>query len=289
MGESSEIARYSRQLLVHGALTQRKLRDSSALVVGAGALGCSCVSYLVGAGVGRITVCDRDEIEASNLHRQILFAESDAGKSKADSAVNRLRAMNSGVSLVAMARHCSHDEWTIELVKKHDVVVDCSDNVGTRYLLNDVCFLSGKLLISAAALGNEGTLTRWGRNGGPCYRCVVPRPSSYEARRRCVDQGVLGPVPGMLGALQALDVLRYLSNLDIVANKTQVFDGIMFQSFGLPPQRQTCELCGVAQTLKSRQDSKQWAQSKALNVDPNSALSISIDRVPGVVISYCFR
>lgn len=270
-GDGSETRRYSRQLLLHGALAQGILREASVLVVGAGGLGCSCLFYLVGAGVGRLTICDSDRVEVSNLHRQILFTERDAGKAKAESAVNLLRAMNSGVTLVAVARHCAHDRWTSELVNSHDVIVDCSDNVGTRYLLNDVCFLSGKVLISAAALGNEGMLTRWGRSGGPCYRCVVPGPS-FEARRRCVDQGVLGPVPGMLGALQALDVLRLFSNSDGVANKMRIFDGFTLRSFGLPPRRRTCALCGVVQSLKSHHDSRQWAQNQALNVDANNSM-----------------
>lgn len=267
-----ETSRYARQLLVLGPLAQKRIRESSALVVGAGALGCSCLPYLVGAGVGKVTVCDGDKVEASNLHRQVLFAECDIGRNKAEAAASRLQAMNSGVAVLAMPRHCIYDECTSDLVENHSIVVDCSDNIGTRYLLNDACFLAGKVLISAAALGIEGSLTRWGENGGPCYRCVIPQPSSLEARRRCADQGVLGPVPGVLGALQALDVLRYLSKHDGMINKMHIFDGTGLKSFELPPRRPTCELCGEAQVIESLQDSKQWALDQGLHVDLDETL-----------------
>ena len=267
-----DTARYARQMLVLGPIAQETIRESSALVVGAGALGCSCLPYLVGAGVGKVTVCDGDRVEASNLHRQVLFAECDIGRNKAEAAASRLQAMNSDVALVAVPRHCMYDECTSDLVEKHSIVVDCSDNIGTRYLLNDACFLAGKPLISAAALGIEGSLTRWGKTGGPCYRCVIPRPSSLEARRRCADQGVLGPVPGVLGALQALDVLRYLSKLDGLINKMHIFDGTGLKAFGLPPRRPTCVLCGEAQTIESLQDSKQWALGQGLYADFDATL-----------------
>ena len=254
-------------MLVLGPLAQERIRESSALVVGAGALGCSCLPYLVGAGVGKVTVCDGDRVEASNLHRQVLFAEDDIGRNKAEAAASRLQAMNSGVAVFAMPRHCMYDEWTSDLIENHSIVVDCSDNIGTRYLLNDACFLAGKVLVSAAALGTEGSLTRWGKNGGPCYRCVIHRPSPLEARRRCTDQGVLGPVPGVLGALQALDVLRYVSKHDGMMNKMHIFDGTGLKPFGLPTRRPTCELCGDAQLIQSLQDSKLWARGQGLCVD----------------------
>mmetsp|Transcript_11587 Transcript_11587/g.34496 ORF Transcript_11587/g.34496 Transcript_11587/m.34496 type:complete len:310 (+) Transcript_11587:672-1601(+) len=175
--------------------------------------------------------------------------------------------MNSGVAVIAMVRHCTYDVWTSGLVENHLVVVDCSDNVGTRYLLNDICFLTGKVLISAAALGIEGSQTPWGMGNGPCYRCVSPRPSSREARRLCADQGVLGPVPGMLGALQALEVLRRIARFGTTSDMTRIFDGFSLRLFGLPPPRPTCELCGLAPTLDSLCDSKRWAQIQGLCVD----------------------
>lgn len=255
-------------MLALGTEGHTKLREASVLVVGAGALGCSCLLYLVGAGIHSITVCDGDNVEASNLHRQVLFAEDDAGRNKAEAAANWLRAKNSGVTVLAMARHCAYSAWTWRLIQSHQLVVDCTDNVGTRYLLNDACYLSGKVLVSAAALGGEGSLTRWGRNGGSCYRCVTPRPTSHEARRQCVDQGVLGPVPGMLGAFQALDVLRLLSNIDDASNKTHLFDGLALRPFSLPGPRRACNLCGKTPSINSLRDSKQWAQSQGFSMDP---------------------
>ena len=176
---------------------QVKLRSSSVLVVGAGALGCGCLPYLIGAGVGQVTVCDGDVVELSNLHRQVLFCEQDVGRNKAEVVAERLRLLNSGVVVMAVAQHCGYDERTTALVESHDIIADCSDNIGTRYLLNDACFLGRKILVGAAALRSEGSLARWGCTNGPCYRCVNPKPSHHESCRRCADHGVLGPIPGM--------------------------------------------------------------------------------------------
>jgi len=229
-------SRYSRQMLVHGADTQAAIGTASVLVVGCGGLGCGCLPYLVGAGIGRVTVCDGDVVDVTNLHRQVLYSEADAGTPKAIAAVARLRALNSTIAIRAVARPVRFDHETLSLVFAHDIVVDCSDNIGTRYLLNDTCFLARKPLIAAAALGVEGTLARWGKTGGSgCYRCVHPRPVTHEARRSCADRGVLGPVPGALGALQALDVIRYVSG-DVDAAPVRIFDGTSLRSF-LPPPR----------------------------------------------------
>lgn len=267
MGPISEVVRYSRQMLVCGSTAQVKLRTATVLVVGGGALGCGCLPYLVGAGVGHVTICDGDIVEISNLHRQVMFAECDIGKNKAKAAAACLRAMNSGVTVIAMARHCTYDAWTLGLIENHVIVVDCSDNVGTRYLLNDLCFLSGKALVSAAALGREGSVARWGMGNGPCYRCVSPQPSLQEARRLCTDQGVLGPVPGLLGALQALEVLHHITANETARKKIRFFDGFSLRLFELSPQRPTCELCGEAPTLDCLHDSKQWALIQGLCVD----------------------
>ena len=248
-------------------MIQANLQSSSVLLVGAGALGCSCLPYLVGAGVGQVTICDGDKVETTNLHRQVLFTECDVGRNKAKAAATRARAMNSGITVTAMPRHCAYDVWTMNLVIDHCVVVDCSDTVGARYLLNDICFLTKKLLISAAALGTEGSVTRWGTvNGGPCYRCVTPQPCLSEAGRQCADHGILGPVAGVLGAIQALEVHRCLAKFGDDNKKVCIFDGLRLRLFGLPAQRRACELCGEVQTLKSLRDMKSWAQTQGICV-----------------------
>lgn len=240
------------------------------LVVGAGALGCGCLPYLVGAGVGQITVCDGDVVELSNLHRQVLFCELDIGRNKAEVAAERLRLLNSDVLISAVAQHCGFRERTVMLVESHDIVADCSDNVGTRYLLNDVCFLGGKTLVVAAALGTEGSLARWNYEDGPCFRCVSPTPSHHESRRKCTDHGVLGPIPGALGALQALDVLRCLADMgDNGSSVLRIFDGLSLRPFGLPQRRRNCALCGDNPSLISLADSERWARNQGLSVDSN--------------------
>mmetsp|Transcript_9729 Transcript_9729/g.31777 ORF Transcript_9729/g.31777 Transcript_9729/m.31777 type:complete len:304 (+) Transcript_9729:359-1270(+) len=171
---------------------------------------------------------------------------------------------------MAVPRHCGYDKQTIMRVKSHDIIADCSDNVGTRYFLNDACLLAGKILVVAAALGTEGSLTRWNYSSGPCYRCVSPAPSHHESHRQCADDGVLGPVPGALGALQALDILHCLSGLGNTGSVLRVFDGFSLRPFRLPPKRRNCALCGVAPSLVSLADSEKWAQTQGLDISSNN-------------------
>lgn len=246
-------------MLITGAAAQDRLTNLKVLVVGAGALGCPCLMYLVGAGVGHITIVDGDSIEVSNLHRQPLHSEAGKGMNKAESAAARLRELNSAVTLVAHPRHVMFDDWTTTQVEAHDCVVDCSDNVGTRYLLNDACGLASKTLFSASALGKEGSVSTYAP-GDACYRCLNPKPSTFEGRRRCADRGVLGPVPGALGALQALEVITGGNSTDV-----RVFDGRTLRSFGKPPKRASCELCSGH--IKSLLDTKKICEDWGVVVD----------------------
>ncbi|KAJ8604332.1 hypothetical protein CTAYLR_002504 [Chrysophaeum taylorii] len=257
-----DLERYGRQMLVTGAGGQAEVSKLRVLVVGAGGLGCSCLAYLVGAGVSAVTICDADVVEVSNLHRQPLHTEAGAlaREKKVESAARALRALNPNVEIRAVSKRAGFDDATADLVKSHDVVADCSDNVGTRYLLNDLCFLAGKSLYSASALGREGSLSTY-HWLSCCYRCAHPRPATIEAKRSCADRGVLGPVPGALGALQALEILTRAPDDDIA-----VFDGRELRRFRKPPKRPNCQLCGVAATIRSVQDSKDSCAAMGLVV-----------------------
>ncbi|CAM9960898.1 unnamed protein product, partial [Ectocarpus sp. 4 AP-2014] len=194
---AAEIARYSRHLLVPavGVEGQRNLLDKTCLVIGAGGLASAVLPYLAGAGVGHIKIIDFDKIETSNLHRQVLYREGQAGQSKAECAAATVRDINSSIRCTAIEEALTHDN-AMGTLAGVDLVVDASDNPRTRYLVNDACVLSGTPLVSGSALGMEGQVSVFHHHGGPCYRCVFPAPLAAEAGRRCSDNGVLGTVPG---------------------------------------------------------------------------------------------
>lgn len=170
---------------------QKQLGKSSALIVGAGGLGCPAGIYLAAAGVGHVGVVDYDRVELSNLHRQIMHRETSVGTSKAASLAAAISSLN---SLVRVSIHDVQLEPAnaLSLVSAYDVVLDCSDNPATRYLINDACVLSGRPLISGSALRWEGQLTVYNYADGPCYRCLYPTPPNPQFVTNCSDGGVIG-------------------------------------------------------------------------------------------------
>lgn len=228
--------RYGRQVLITGAENQVRLEKMRLVVVGAGGIGCALLSYVVGGGVGRVTICDGDIVEESNLHRQPLHHKP--GENKAASAAKALRKLNPLVEFVVVEHFLKRDQECLDILEKADVVADCTDNVDARYLLNDACCLTQTKLFSASALGREGSLTNYFFQGSACYRCLNPK-RTFESLRRCGDRGVMGPVPGAIGALQALEILSPSHRDDFVA----VFDGLELRRFKKPKQRPSCELC----------------------------------------------
>ncbi|HKC16559.1 MAG TPA: molybdopterin-synthase adenylyltransferase MoeB, partial [Steroidobacteraceae bacterium] len=209
----SERERYSRHLLLPeiGAAGQEKLKRARVLVVGAGGLGSPASLYLAAAGVGTLGIVDHDRVDLSNLQRQLLFATSDVGAGKAVTAQARLRALNPDISVVAHELELRGDN-ALELLRPYDLVVDGSDRLATRYLVNDACVLLGKPLVSAAIHRFEGQAMSYVPGRGPCYRCLFPE-SAEGAVPNCAEAGVLGVLPGMLGALQATEAIKLVLGL----------------------------------------------------------------------------
>jgi adenylyltransferase/sulfurtransferase len=207
---------YSRQtaLAAVGAAGQRRLRAASVLVVGAGGLGVPVLSYLAGAGIGRLAIVDGDRLEPSNLHRQTLYALADCGQPKAELAAARVRALNPEVQTRVHLERLEAANAP-EIVRDHDVIVDCSDNFATKFLLNDVAQRAGKILVLASVYQYEGQLqvVRGDRGDGACLRCVWPEATRDGLVGNCAEAGVLGPVPGVFGSLQALETLKILLDL----------------------------------------------------------------------------
>lgn len=244
--------RFQRHLELRevGAAGQARLARASALVVGAGGLGCAALPYLVAAGLRRVVVCDGDAVEPSNLPRQVLFGDADLGRPKAVAAAERLAPLNEGCEVVAIAEPLAGANVTA-LVAAADVVLDATDDFPTRYLLHDACFAARRALVTAAVHHDEGQLAVFrfdGEAAGPCWRCLWPAPpAGGGADKGCRDQGILGPVPGALGALQALQALRALLGLETLTGGTLVhFDLVTGASW---PTRWLaavgCPLCGA--------------------------------------------
>jgi len=207
---------YSRQMALAavGEAGQQKLRAASVLVVGAGGLGVPVLSYLAGAGIGHLAIVDGDRLEASNLHRQTLYALHDCGQPKAELAAARVRALNPEVRTTVHLDRLGPGNAEA-LVRGHDVIVDCSDNFATKFLLNDVAQRLGKALVLASVYQYEGQLqvVRGDRGEGACLRCVWPEATRDGLVGNCAEAGVLGPVPGVFGSLQALETLKLLLDL----------------------------------------------------------------------------
>jgi adenylyltransferase/sulfurtransferase len=206
-----QIHRYSRHIILPevGGKGQKKLLQARVLIVGAGGLGCPVGYYLAAAGVGTIAMVDNDTVELSNLQRQIAHTTERLGMPKADSAKMTFEALNPDVTVHAIKERLNKDT-ILDLIKDYHIVVDGSDNFPTRYLVNDACVMAGKPLVSGAILRFEGQVTTIIPREGHCYRCLFEEPPPPGLVPSCQEAGVLGALPGVIGALQAMEVLKLI-------------------------------------------------------------------------------
>ena len=254
---AEESTRYSRHLLLAeiGVAGQEKLKAARVLVVGAGGLGAPASLYLAAAGVGTLGIVDHDLIELSNLQRQVLFDTADIGSGKAATARARLSALNPTIKVVAHATRLSADN-AAELIQGYDLVVDGSDRLSTRYLVNDSCVLLQRPLVSAAVHRFEAQAMTYVPGAGPCYRCLFPQASEQLAPN-CAEAGVLGVLPGVLGSLQALEAIKLIVGIGSpLVGRLLTFDalGMNWQEFRFE-RRSDCAVCGAQPTIRSPQDS----------------------------------
>ena len=207
----AEAERYSRQLVLPeiGQRGQEKLRDSAALIVGAGGLGVPASVYLAAAGVGRIGVVDDDVVEKSNLHRQTIYTEEDVGKPKAMVSVERLRQVNPHISMTPYQIRLASSN-ALKVLKEYDMILDCTDNFPSRYLINDACVLLHKPDVYASIFRFDGQASVFYAKEGPCYRCLFPEPPPPDTVQDCAVAGVLGVLPGIMGSLQAIQTINLL-------------------------------------------------------------------------------
>ena len=222
-----QLLRYSRHILLPeiGIEGQERLRASSALVVGAGGLGCPAALYLAASGIGRLTLADPDQVDLTNLQRQILYRTDSVGKVKVEAARDALRSLNPEVETVALQEKLIGDKLDA-LVRTSDVVLDCSDNFATRHAVNRACVKHRRPLVAAAAIRFDGQLMVFDlrRDDSPCYGCLFPEDGEVE-EVQCSVMGVLAPLTGVMGALQAMEAIKLLAGAGEPApGKLLVFD-----------------------------------------------------------------
>lgn len=251
--DARERARYDRHLKLPqvGESGQEKLRSASVLLIGAGGLGSPLALYLAAAGVGRLGVVDHDSVDASNLQRQILHSTADVGRPKVDSARERLQALNPSIEIETFHTALTANN-ALELVSAFDITADGSDNFTTRYLVNDACVIAGKPNVHGSIYRFEGQASVFMR-GGPCYRCIFPEPPPAGAVPSCEEAGVLGVLPGVIGTIQANEVLKLILGIGrTLAGRLLVYDALEMRFRELKVERnRSCAVCGDAPTITS--------------------------------------
>lgn len=241
----NEMLRYNRQIILRGFDFdgQEKLKAGKVLVIGLGGLGCAATQYLVAAGVGHLTLVDFDTVSLSNLQRQILHRDATIGEAKVDSAKSQLCAINPHIHIDVVNAQLD-DAQLSELITRHDVILDCTDNVAIREQLNRLCLAQKKPLVSGAAIRMEGQLSVFTyEDGTPCYHCLSRLFG--ENSLTCVEAGVMSPLVGTIGTLEAMETIKLLANYGKVnSGKVLLFDAMAmdFRQFKLSKDPH-CEVC----------------------------------------------
>jgi adenylyltransferase/sulfurtransferase len=250
-----ELERYARHIVLRevGGPGQARLRAAKVLVVGAGGLGSPALLYLAAAGVGTIGIVDFDHVSLSNLQRQVAHATADVGRLKVDSARDSITAINPHVTV---ARHPERltPENALDIIGRYDVIADGSDNFPTRFLVNDACFFAKKTLVSAAVTEFDGQLATFKAHGGhgwPCYRCLFPEAPPAGTVPSCSETGVLGAAAGVMGTLQALEVIKEITGIgESMAGRLLIYEALATRfrtvTFKADP---ACALCGTSPTI----------------------------------------
>ena len=234
-----EHKQYNRHLILEdiGEDGQLKLKQAKVLVVGAGGLGCPILQYLTAAGVGTIGIIDHDTIDQSNLQRQILYSHDTIGQFKAEVAAQRLSGLNPFVNFEVYLQKLT-SEIAVELFSKYDIVVDGSDNFPTRYLVNDAAVLTNKPVVFGSIYKFEGQISVFNYNNGPTYRCLYPNAPKPNEVPNCSEIGVLGVLPGIIGSLQANEVIKLICNIgDVLSGKLLTYDALTMQQLILSFQK----------------------------------------------------
>ncbi|MHA1299882.1 MAG: HesA/MoeB/ThiF family protein [Candidatus Helarchaeota archaeon] len=242
-----EIRRYSRQIVLNGVggKGQKRLRESSVLVIGAGGLGCPAAYYLVAAGIGNVGILDFDTVDISNLQRQILHFTKDVGKPKVISAAEKLNQLNPNVNVETIQTQLTPKNAR-DIIKRFDYVIDGSDNFATKYIINDTCVIAGIPFTIAGILAFHGQILTVIPGKSACYRCVYITPPPPGTVPSCSQAGVFGAIPGIIGSIQTSEAIKYLLGIGkLLTNKVLLIDigALDFQLIGVG-ERDDCKACG---------------------------------------------
>jgi len=258
---TNEIRRYSRHLIMpEVALAgQKKLKEASVLCIGTGGLGSPMAIYLAAAGVGRIGLVDFDVVEFSNLQRQILHYTTDVGRPKLESAAEKLRAINPEIEIVTHEGLLT-SENAMDICRDYDVIADGTDNFPTRYLTNDVCVLLGKPNVHASIFRFEGQASVFYAREGPCYRCLYPEPPPPGEVPSCAEGGVLGILPGVMGTIQATEVIKLILGIgEPLIGRLLLFDALEMRMMEVQLRKDpNCPVCSENPTIHELIDYEQF-------------------------------
>lgn len=247
-----EILRYSRHLIMPevGMEGQLKLKQAKVLLIGAGGLGAPLGLYLAAAGVGKLGLVDFDVVDFTNLQRQVTFSSTDVGRPKLAAAKERLSGLNPEIQIDTYETKLTSQN-ALDILREYDIVVDGTDNFPTRYLVNDACVLLGKPNVYGSIFRFEGQATIFGHPGGPCYRCLYPEPPPPGLVPSCAEGGVLGVLPGIVGAIQAMETIKLiLGSGDHLVGRLLVFDALAMRFRELKLRKNPeCPVCGEHRTI----------------------------------------
>lgn len=248
-----QIERYSRHIILKevGAKGQKKLLNAKVLIIGAGGLGAPAAMYLAAAGVGTIGIADADEVDLSNLQRQIIHSTEDVGKAKVKSAKETMERMNPDVK-VNTYRTFVDSSNIRELVREYDFIIDGTDNFPAKFLINDACVLEKKPFSHAGIIRFQGQLMTYVPGKGPCYRCVFKDPPPKDAVPTCKQAGVIGAMGGVIGSLQAMEAIKYIIGKgDLLTGYLLTYDALSmeFRKIKLPSDTHKCAVCGDNPTI----------------------------------------
>jgi molybdopterin/thiamine biosynthesis adenylyltransferase len=249
---NDQLERYSRHIILKeiGVKGQRRLGEGRVLIIGAGGLGAPAALYLAAAGVGVIGIADADAVELSNLQRQVIHATPDVGRPKVISAGDKMRAINPDIT-VNEYHTFVNSENIMELIAGYDFIIDGTDNFPAKFLINDACVIARKPFSHAGIIRFQGQLMTYVPGGGPCYRCVFVTPPPPDAVPTCSQAGVIGAMGGVIGSLQAMEAVKFLTGAGKpLTGAMLTYDALSMQFRKIPlPARRDCAVCGESPSI----------------------------------------
>ncbi len=257
---NEQLERYSRHIILQevGVKGQKKLLNASVLIIGAGGLGAPAALYLAAAGVGTIGIVDADEVDLSNLQRQVIHTTNDVGKAKVKSAAETMEAINPDVT-VKTYRTFVDSSNIMDFIKDYDFIIDGTDNFPAKFLINDACVMAKKPFSHAGIIRFKGQLMTYVPGEGPCYRCVFKNPPPKDAVPTCKQAGVIGAMGGVIGSLQAMEAIKYIIGKgDLLTGKLLTYDALKMEFHTIKlPKDDHCAVCGDEPTITELIDYEQ--------------------------------